>query len=73
MYWDWDWIWIIYLFRSLYQQLVKYPATEEKNQVLIVETLRSITELLIWGDQHEPKFFELISFSSSSSSNLKYI
>lgn len=23
-----------------------------------METLRSIAELMIWGDQHEPKFFE---------------
>jgi len=44
----------------LYQQLVRHPVTDERNQVLIVETLRSIAELLIWGDQHETKFFELV-------------
>jgi protein CLEC16A len=30
----------------------------EANCQTIVETLRSIAELMIWGDQHEPRFFE---------------
>lgn len=28
------------------------------NKETFIETLRSIAELMIWGDQHEPKFFE---------------
>ena len=33
---------------------------DESNQMLIIETLRSIAELLIWGDQHETRFFECV-------------
>jgi len=46
------------LARYLHQQLVRHPVIDERNQQLIIETLRSIAEILIWGDQHEPKFFE---------------
>ena len=28
------------------------------NKDTFVETLRSIAELMIWGDQHEPRFFD---------------
>eukprot|EP00038_Savillea_parva_P014805 m.12143 g.12143 ORF g.12143 m.12143 type:complete len:956 (-) comp2913_c0_seq1:150-3017(-) len=31
---------------------------EEHNQNLIVESLRSIAEIVIWGDQNDPKVFE---------------
>ena len=44
--------------RYLYQQLVRHPVIDESNQLLIIETLRSIAELLIWGDQNETRFFE---------------
>lgn len=27
-------------------------------QDYLVETIRSMAELLIWGDQHDPAFFE---------------
>ncbi|KAL0488727.1 hypothetical protein AKO1_002737, partial [Acrasis kona] len=30
----------------------------ESNSELIIETLRSISELMIWGDQHNPSFWE---------------
>ena len=38
--------------------MIKYPVIDESNQQLIIETLRSIAELLIWGDQNETRFFE---------------
>lgn len=28
------------------------------NKQTFIETLRSIAELMIWGDQHEPSFFD---------------
>ena len=38
--------------------LEKNPVVAPGNRESVVETLRSIAELMIWGDQHEPKFFE---------------
>lgn len=34
------------------------PEINLTNKQATVETLRSIAELMIWGDQHEPTFFE---------------
>ncbi|GMH41903.1 hypothetical protein BSKO_09813 [Bryopsis sp. KO-2023] len=42
----------------LYSVLEKTPEITATNRDQMVETLRSIAELIIWGDQHEPKFFE---------------
>ncbi|PRP81025.1 hypothetical protein PROFUN_11177 [Planoprotostelium fungivorum] len=42
----------------LYEQLVKNPTINEQNKALIVETLRQIAELLIWGDQHSQDYFD---------------
>ncbi|KAK9868863.1 hypothetical protein WJX84_001280 [Apatococcus fuscideae] len=44
--------------RSLRDTLIRNPTVTEANRELVVETLRSLAELLIWGDQHEPRFFE---------------
>ena len=44
--------------RYLYNQLVKYPVVDSSNANRIVEVLRSIAELMIWGDQHNPLFFD---------------
>ncbi len=33
----------------------------DRNRDLVVETLRSLAELMIWGDQHEPKFFDFFA------------
>lgn len=30
----------------------------DANREAVVEALRSMAELMIWGDQHDPKFFE---------------
>eukprot|EP00850_Spirogloea_muscicola_P019717 SM000197S05460 [mRNA] locus=s197:215652:223016:+ [translate_table: standard] len=44
--------------RHLNEQLHKYAVINDANKGVVVETLRSIAELMIWGDQHEPAFFE---------------
>lgn len=51
----------LFLFcRYLYGQLVKNPVVTETNKDHIVEVLRSIAELMIWGDQHNENFFEYV-------------
>ncbi|ETO20786.1 protein CLEC16A [Reticulomyxa filosa] len=37
--------------------LEKNPTVNEKNKPLIIETLRQIAELMIWGDQNNDNFF----------------
>ena len=37
---------------------MKYPVVDYSNSARIVEVLRSIAELMIWGDQHNPLFFD---------------
>ena len=44
--------------RNLYDVLVKNPVVTEANRAVVVETIRSIAEFMIWGDQHEPKIFD---------------
>eukprot|EP00898_Chlorokybus_atmophyticus_P006607 jgi/Chlat1/6948/Chrsp52S06614 len=44
--------------RHLHEQLSRITVVTEYNKDGIVETLRSIAELMIWGDQHEPSFFD---------------
>lgn len=36
----------------------KNHTVNEQNRVLLVETLRSIAEILIWGDQNDSSVFE---------------
>eukprot|EP01027_Heterolobosea_sp_BB2_P007122 GEZU01010629.1.p1 GENE.GEZU01010629.1~~GEZU01010629.1.p1 ORF type:complete len:314 (-),score=95.40 GEZU01010629.1:49-990(-) len=38
--------------------LCKNEIIHDGNKDLIIETLRTIAELMIWGDQHNPRFFE---------------
>jgi protein CLEC16A len=42
----------------LHDLLLRNPVVTDGNRELVVETLRSIAELMIWGDQHEPRFFD---------------
>mmetsp|Transcript_437 Transcript_437/g.749 ORF Transcript_437/g.749 Transcript_437/m.749 type:complete len:883 (+) Transcript_437:92-2740(+) len=42
----------------LYGILVKNALVTDSNREVVVETVRAISELLIWGDQHNPIFFE---------------
>lgn len=41
------------------------PRNVGSNADQLVETLREIAELLIWGDQHNPEFFECASSSAA--------
>ena len=43
--------------RYLHGLLVKEPQITNSNKARIVEVLRAIAELMIWGDQHNPQFF----------------
>lgn len=44
--------------RYLYNLLCKNQQVTEQNRSLLVETLRSISEILIWGDQNDSSVFE---------------
>ena len=43
---------------QLYAQLSKVTTVTERNRDMVVESLRTVAELLIWGDKHDPAFFE---------------
>lgn len=42
----------------LNEQLQNTTLITESNKNYLVETIRSMAELLIWGDQHDPAFFD---------------
>uniref|UniRef100_A0ACD5U947 Uncharacterized protein n=1 Tax=Avena sativa TaxID=4498 RepID=A0ACD5U947_AVESA len=44
--------------RYLTDQLQKVQVVYEANKDFVVEALRSIAELMIYGDQHDPSFFD---------------
>lgn len=44
--------------RYLYAVLSKNQTVQESNRSLLVETLRSIAEILIWGDQNDSSVFD---------------
>jgi protein CLEC16A len=46
------------LLRYLHNQLTKNPIIHDGNKELITEVLRSVAELMIWGDQHNSAFFD---------------
>lgn len=43
--------------RYLYEELLSYPQIDDYNKETVVEILRSIAELMIWGDQHNDNVF----------------
>nr|XP_027188555.1 protein TRANSPARENT TESTA 9-like isoform X3 [Cicer arietinum] len=47
--------------RYLADQLTKVQIVNEVNKDFVIEALRSIAELVTYGDQHDPSFFETIS------------
>lgn len=49
---------LIFFFRYIYNELLKNPTINENNKGLIIECLRQLAEVMIWGDQHAPEFFE---------------
>lgn len=44
--------------RDLYGVLVRNPVVTAENRAVVVETIRSIAEYMIWGDQNEPRIFD---------------
>lgn len=47
------------LCRFLSNLCEKYSSDiNSKTQEIMVETLRQLSELILWGDQHDPQFFE---------------
>lgn len=44
--------------RHLRHVLISNPVVTDANRDAIVETLRSIAELMVWGDQHDPRFLD---------------
>ena len=44
--------------RHLRNVLISNPVVTDSNREAVVETLRSIAELMVWGDQHDPKFLD---------------
>ena len=44
--------------RYLFGILNKNQTVSENNKDLLIETLRSISEILIWGDQNDSSVFE---------------
>ena len=49
---------LILFYRYLHSVLTKNSVVTESNKGLLVETLRSIAEILIWGDQNDSSVFE---------------
>lgn len=41
----------------------KNQTVSESNRGLLVETLRSVAEILIWGDQNDSSVFEYVIFT----------
>ena len=50
----------MFFFRYLHYVLTKNSTVSETNRGLLVETLRSIAEILIWGDQNDSRVFEYV-------------
>ncbi|MEW5299570.1 MAG: hypothetical protein WDW36_002571 [Sanguina aurantia] len=44
--------------RNLYDVLQRNALVTDANRALVVETIRSVAEFIIWGDQNEPKVFD---------------
>ncbi|PNX77785.1 clec16a-like protein [Trifolium pratense] len=44
--------------RYLTDQLTKVQVVNEVNKDFVIEALRSIAELMTYGDQHDPSYFE---------------
>lgn len=44
--------------KYLYSVMSKNPSITEHNRGLLVESLRCIAEILIWGDQNDSTVFE---------------
>ena len=47
--------------KFLYHVMSRNQTVSEQNKTLLVETLRSIAEILIWGDQNDSSVFEWVT------------
>lgn len=59
--------------KYLYSILCKNQTVTENNRCLLVETLRSISEILIWGDQHDSSVFDFFLEKNMLSFFLRYL
>ena len=55
-----------FIHRYLHNLLCKNQQVTEQNRSLLVETVRSISEILIWGDQNDSSVFEYVKEFVSS-------
>lgn len=60
-------------FRQLYAKLQSIKEVTPANQAQVIEILRMISELMIWGDQHNPLFFEFFVNKSILAMYVNYI
>lgn len=44
--------------RELYGKLTKYDAADASQATSIIDTIKQVSELMIWGDKREERFFE---------------
>ncbi|BFZ02816.1 hypothetical protein BsWGS_05855 [Bradybaena similaris] len=59
--------------KFLYNLLCKNQTVTEQNRGLLVETLRSISEILIWGDQNDSSVFDFFLEKNMLSFFLRYL
>ncbi|XP_053391680.1 protein CLEC16A-like isoform X2 [Mercenaria mercenaria] len=59
--------------KYLYNVLCKNQTVTEQNRVLLVETLRSISEILIWGDQNDSSVFDFFLEKNMLTFFLRYM
>ncbi|KAL3877759.1 hypothetical protein ACJMK2_035421 [Sinanodonta woodiana] len=59
--------------KYLYGMLCKNQTVNENNRSLLVETLRSISEILIWGDQNDSSVFDFFLEKNMLSFFLRYL
>lgn len=43
--------------QELHSTLLRNPVVTEANRATVVETLRSVAEFIVWGDQNDPRLF----------------
>ena len=49
---------LFHSYRELHDTLIKHKKLTNKNQDVVIETLRNIAELMVFGDKHSEHFFE---------------
>lgn len=59
--------------QQLYSKLQSIKEVNSVNQAQVIEILRMISELMIWGDQHNPLFFEFFVNNSILATYVDYI